>query len=172
MVITLIILLILLFLLTLLIARVRITVNTDRGLYKADYGRWISIRLVKTEQGLRLRLQFFFIRFNIAPWNKTKKDKPVRKKATPKKRRKSPSFRKLLRWFKAMYRGISIKRLKADIDTGDFPLNAQLIPLTTIINGRNRELNINFEDRNSLDLIIQTRPISILWNYIIQTNKN
>lgn len=172
MIITLILTLILLILILFLCARVRITVNTNRGLYKADYGRGINIRLVKRKQRIFLRIQLFFIRFNMAPWNKNKQDKPETEKARPKKQRKSPSLKKIMRWGRALYSSVSIKRLNADIDTGDFPLNAQLIPLTALINGNNRELNINFEDRNQLDMIIQTRPIKILWNYSIQLIKN
>ena len=63
-----------------------------------------------------------------------------------------------------------IRYLQANIDTGDYPLNARLIPVAALINGGNIMIKINFEDRNSVDLKIITRLYKLLWillRYII-----
>ena len=61
-----------------------------------------------------------------------------------------------------MLRSFKIKRLEADIDTGNYPLNAQLIPLVQTINGSNINLNINFENRNEANIRISTQLYNLI----------
>lgn len=107
----------------------------------------------------RLKFRVFFFTFKIEPGNHKKKaidEKPINK--TKKQAIKNP-----FRLMKKIMRNINIKKLHADIDTGDFPLNAQLIPVTQTINGKNINVNINFENRNNLEFKAVTRIFNILW---------
>ncbi|MBN1950880.1 MAG: hypothetical protein JW801_06725 [Bacteroidales bacterium] len=165
MLITILLILLILIMSFLLFARFRLTVNTEKGLYQADFGRWISVGMVRRKQNLCLRLRVLLVSFYLQPWKKVKKKITEAGQTSKKKRSRSVSIKRMVRLVKALHASLAIKRLRADIDTGDFPLNAQLIPLTYLINGGNRQLNINFEERNKLELIIQTRPATILWKY-------
>jgi len=59
-----------------------------------------------------------------------------------------------------------VKKFYADIDTGDFPMNAQLMPLTLLSNNSTINLNINFENRNTVDIEIFTRLYKILATWV------
>lgn len=60
---------------------------------------------------------------------------------------------------------VRVKRIDADIDTGDFPLNAQLLPLAQAVNGRNVSVRINFEDNNSVYIELVARMYRVLLSF-------
>ena len=120
---------------------------------------------MKKRRYLVIRLRLLFINMYLAPWKNIRKKDPETSGAKRRKRPGRRSFKRIIRLIKVMYASLAIKRLRADIDTGDFPLNAQLIPLALLINGANHQLSINFEDRNELEVTIQTRLIKIIWKY-------
>jgi len=164
MVLLLIILLILLLLIFILTAPLRITINTDAGIYRANYSNLISIALYNNVKPFRIYVRILFIRFRIRFGKKRtgpEIDKPVKQR-----KRKSMTLKKAVRLVRTAWASLNIKRLFADIDTGDYPLNAQLIPVAQLASRENVALCINFEDRNQLDLVVQTRVISLLWHYI------
>jgi hypothetical protein len=91
-------------------------------------------------------------------------------KSKLKKRRIRISPKKIIVMMKKTLHSFHIRYLQANIDTGDYPLNARLIPVAALINGGNIMIKINFEDRNSVDLKIITRLYKLLWillRYII-----
>jgi hypothetical protein len=126
-----------------------------------------SLGVVKRKTGIALRLRLFFLRFHFRPWAKYKTEDEMVEKVQ--KRGRSMSAKRMVRLAKSLYRSVRVKRLIVEMDTGDFPLNAQLIPLEMWLSRGNRQITINFENRNSLDIIIETRPIKVLWNYIFKT---
>ena len=64
---------------------------------------------------------------------------------------------------KKLLGSFSVKKLIAEIDTGDYPLNAQLFPLAQAISTDGKEVTINFKNKNTIDLLIETRLYKILW---------
>ena len=100
-------------------------------------------------------LRIFFIRFTPEIKRQPKAE------ITPTKKGRS-SFRadlmpQYMHELKKWGNSFRIKKLMADIDTGDFPLNAELIPVTTLLNGPKTNIRINFEDSNFLVMHIQNR---------------
>lgn len=68
--------------------------------------------------------------------------------------------------FLKLHKALIVKKFYADIDTGDFPMNAQLMPLTLLSNNSTINLNINFENRNTVDIEIFTRLYKILATWV------
>jgi len=55
-----------------------------------------------------------------------------------------------------------LKKLRVDLDTGDFTLNAKLYPVFALLNYRFGGMHINYNGRNQLALQIENRPIYII----------
>lgn len=152
------------FLIGLLILPIRLILNSEREKYIVEIPIYFSAQLVPENQLFFLKLRVLFIPVKINPFQhaKTKTKRPKNKK----KSERSSNFRDIAT--KAI-KSVTVKKANADIDTGNFPLNAQLIPLVQFINNKNIHLNINFENKNRIDIEIFTRLYKLIW--IGLTNK-
>ena len=56
-----------------------------------------------------------------------------------------------------------LKRLTVRFDTGDYALNARLIPVILMVRNKNLDISVNFTDENSLLMIVHNRLGRILW---------
>ena len=56
-----------------------------------------------------------------------------------------------------------IRKMKLDIDSNDFLLNAALVPAFSKVNSKNILLQVNFEGNSSLHLETRTHIGSLLW---------
>lgn len=61
---------------------------------------------------------------------------------------------------------VKIIKLDAAIDTGDFPVNALLIPVVQNLNNNTINIMINFQNDNRLDFIAETRIYKLIILYI------
>lgn len=153
---------VLLILFGVLFVPIRIVVNTNKKQYYISLPGYLRADLLfGNGQPFRIKMRIFFVSFLIEPLKRvTKKTEPqIMKKDKPK-------VKKPLSLFINILKSIQIKYFKANIDTGDFPLNAQLIPVAQMIQSNNAYLNINFENVNNIDLMIQTRGIKLISVYI------
>ena len=67
---------------------------------------------------------------------------------------------------KGAFRAFRIKKLKVDIDTDDFTLNAWLIPVFSAVNSENIHLQVNFTGRQFLLLDLRITLGTFLWHMI------
>lgn len=158
---TLISLFILLFFTGLLFIPLRLEINTDKKQYYLALPGYFRIDAIFNNEIIpKIRVRLFFIRFSIEQRLFKKKVKTTleNSKKIARNHRKSPSISLAIKLLKA----IKIKKLDADIDTGDFPLNAQLIPVAALLGTNNRRCDINFENRNRLHLRLTTQLYKIL----------
>ena len=63
-------------------------------------------------------------------------------------------------------RTLHIRKLELDLDTGDFPLNAWLVPVFSLAEGSNRQLRVNFNGVTSLYMDVRIRLGALLWAVI------
>jgi hypothetical protein len=89
--------------------------------------------------------------FTINPFRKAYSEKIKKTRFKKKKTRAMRTLQKHLPLVRKAVKTISIKKLHVNLDTNDYPLNAQLFTITPLINQNNISLNINFENRNSFD---------------------
>ena len=151
--------LIILFLFWLLLMPVILYADTTRNRYVLTMPGIIRLRLVPSGTLFYIRAWIFFVPFRFNPFRAGKGKKT--RKAKKSRRRRS---------FKAgalspVLRAIRIRKLKGDLDTGDFSLNAWLIPAFSLANGGNIDMQVNFAGKVSLVLDLRTRIGTILWNY-------
>jgi hypothetical protein len=151
--------LLLIFLLWLLLVPVIIYTNTDRNRYLLALPG-IFKAVVVPEKGLfHVRGWIFFIPFRFHPFQEKKRQE--KGKPGEKKKRRWGSGN--IRMMSAAVRAFRIRRLEADIDTDDFTLNAWLVPLFSMVNGKNIRLQANFVGYNSLVLDLRVTLGALMW---------
>ena len=149
-----------------------IVADTDHKLYFVSIPFYFKATAMGLEETWKIQIRIFQIPLNIKIPAKIKpshEKEEIKKKKTWKKIRKM-SLNRILQITKKTIHSFRIKQLKASIDTGDFPLNAQLIPLTSRFNDENISIGINFNNTNSLYMRVVTRLYKLTWiifRYII-----
>jgi hypothetical protein len=153
-----------LILLWILLAPVIILLDSRRNLYRVFLPGILGVALVPGDTLFFLRIRVFFIPFRIDPFKK-RKEKEGKKEAHKLKWSFSGGMKRAL----ALLRTIRIRRFILDIDTDDFALNAQLVPVFSAINesAGNLDLGVNFKGQASLLLDARTRLGTVLWAYLM-----
>lgn len=157
-------------LLGLLLLPVEIIVHTREGIYKIRNRLLFTVQYKPDSDWGKVRIRVFFIWFTVNPWKwiykspsqKRTTQKPAEKKAKTRKRSSEASWTSTMRLVSRLLGTIKVRYLRARIDTGNFPLNAQLIPLAHAISSKNRQITINFQNDNQWDLCISHRPVMAL----------
>ncbi len=145
---------------------VTVKIDTDDSRYFIRLPGIFSFRLLQGKSGWKMRFSVLFLRFNVPLFQPGEHKKKLKEK--PLKKRKSFSGRR----FKPGYLllGINIiktfrlKSLRWSVDTGDYPLNAQLIPVVTRLNEQKHiRMSVNFNDYNSFHIILRTHLFRIVY---------
>ncbi len=157
--------LLILFILYLLLAPIRLIINTDKNQYFVEQKGLLKANLEADEKEVfKIRLKVLFFNFNFYPLKK-KTSSPSKKKLikpTAKRSKRSVKFKKVVRIIKTF----KIKRFYLNLDTGDCISNAKLYPAFALLNYFNMNCHVNFIGRNSLVLAIENRPIRIIKSFI------
>ncbi len=80
----------------------------------------------------------------------------------PEKKKKSKKRSGNIKLITGAIRAIRIRKLKLNIDTDDFVLNAWLVPVFSRVNSENILMQVNFEGNNFLHMNLRTRISSLL----------
>ena len=156
--------LLLIFLLWLLFVPVIIYTHTDKKRYLLTLQGIFRAVVVPVEGLYHIRGWIFFIPFKYNPFRKKKRTEKGRPKKPRKKNRKWRGGS--LQAMKGVLRAFRIRKLEANIDTEDFILNAQLVPIFSAVNGENIRLQVNFEGHQSLLLDLRVTLGALLWTVI------
>lgn len=112
---------------------------------------------------LRIKLSVLFFKFYFYPLKKRTVSKAKKlNKSTKKKIKKRIGIRKILNVLKSL----KVKKLLVDVDMGDSILNSKLYPLFALLNYKIGKFNVNFQGRNKMELLVKSRPISIIKSFI------
>ncbi|MDH3650727.1 MAG: hypothetical protein OEQ53_13670 [Saprospiraceae bacterium] len=150
----------------LLITPLEIRLDSINNQYLIRWRGIGNLKLIPTSDDLLLRLRVLFWHKEISPVQmmlipkEKEKDKP---KVDAEKKGRSKV--KIQRWIKKglhLLQSFHVKAMKLDLDTGDFIHNSYLYPIFHVLNRRDKQLNINFEGRTEILLIIQNRPYRII----------
>lgn len=143
---------------------VSIVADSDGKTYFISIPVYFKLSLSRNAEDWKVRLRIFLIPINLNKVNlqgmsfskkesRSKRNKKIRKL----------SVNKMFPIINKAYKSFRIRELKASIDTGDYPLNAQLIPLASHINNENITVGINFEGKNSIHFEAVTRLYKLTW---------
>lgn len=109
---------------------------------------------------LRIRLKVFFYEHFFYPLRKSTKPKKIEDKPAKKKRRMSG--RTMLR----LVRSFKVQKLRLDMDTGDYVVNAKLYPVFMLLDRHVGRFHINFQDRNRLVMDVRNTPYRLIKSFI------
>jgi hypothetical protein len=155
----------LLFLLWFLLVPVVIFIHTEAGRYSLRMPGVFSAKAVTGGDLFLIRGWILFVPYRFNPF--APRRKKSRKKKDPgnkKKRFRMPSGGLTLA--RDALRTVRIRKFEMDIDTGDFPMNAWLVPVFSLVEGYNRQLRVNFNGNTSLLLDLRLRLGALLWAVI------
>jgi len=156
-----------LLLLWILLGPVFLFMNTERNRYQLMLPGVVQASVVFSDGLPNIKGWIFFIPFRFNPFNierKEKKKKEKKKENALRRLKKSGKKIANMGMLKDAVRAFRIRKLNLNIDTDDFILNAWLIPaFSAINNGRNVQMQINFEGHMFLDLKLRTRLASLVW---------
>lgn len=149
-----------------MLAPVVLFIHTERKRYQLMLPGVLQAGLVYRNGLLYIKGWIFFIPFRFNPFRIQGKKKGKKDQLT-KQRKKSNKRKVPIRSMKEALGAFRIKKLHMDIDTDDFMLNAWLVPaFSAVNNGRNVQMQVNFEGNMFLDLDLRTRIASLAWIFI------
>jgi len=87
-------------------------------------------------------------------------------KPKPKSRRQFP-FRNIPELLKGIYKSITVRWFRFDLDTDDVVLNAQMVPAFTFLSRGAVQLTTNFEGRVYASLRVELKLYRIGWAFLL-----
>ncbi len=144
---------------------ITIKIDTDRDKYFMRLPGIFGFRVMKGRSGWRMRFSVLFLRFSIPFFKPDEHRKKLEEKPLKTKRRFSGKRFKagFLLLGMNIIRTFRLKRLRCNIDTGDYPLNAKLVPVVSYLNNNRVNLSVNFNDYNSLSIILRSHLFRIVY---------
>jgi hypothetical protein len=142
-----------------------VKIDTEKNQYYFRLPGVFGIRVLKGKTGWGMRYSILFLRFHVR-FFKPDKHRRGSEKEHPKAYK---GF--LTRRFKAGYftlaintmRTFRLRQLMWSIDTGDYPLNARLIPVASFLNNDRVNLSVNFNDYNAFYVILRSYLARIIY---------
>lgn len=147
----------------LLWARVVLCINSYRGQYYLSYGGFLKVEPVERGDQILVRIKLPFYSFTRDPMSSGKEAKKPGKQ--PKAKKKAGSKLKRSFYLKTVIevlRTFSFRQFIVDIDTGDYVLNARLIPVLIAMNQFGVQWEINYCGYNNLWIEVENRPVRVL----------
>jgi hypothetical protein len=156
-----------LFLTGILFFPLKVVVNTQQKEYYISLpGYFRADLLFANPMSFKLRLRIFFFSFRIEPGKRVAELTESSEGSIPIKSKRNRRSKNMLDYIRRMITCFRINRLQADIDTGNYPLNAQLIPIAQRISHNNIDLRINFENYNRVDFYATTRMHKLVYAFL------
>jgi hypothetical protein len=154
--------LLLLFFLWLLLVPVILYTDTDRNRYFLSLPGIVKAVVVPDAGLFYIRGWILFFPYRFHPFKPRKRQGKPRK---PKEKKRKKRFTNP-RIIRGALRAFRIRRVEANIDTDDFTWNAWLVPVFSVLNGKNIHLQVNFEGHQSLLLDLRVTLGTLIWNMI------
>lgn len=170
------IILVLLFiiLIWLLLAPIRLNIDSSQNKYLINWGGLGKLALIPAQEEwfFNLRIGFwrkkFFVSSLVEKWKKKEKKKPDLKKKEKKKKSKKTSFSNSIKKARRVMKSFKVRVCKINLDTDDYYWNALLIPAFQLLNkGKEHRIAINFKNQNDILLSVENRLIKIIYSVLI-----
>jgi hypothetical protein len=152
-------------------ARIVVCVNSYQQQYYFSLGGLIKVQPFYRGQEFYLGINLPFYSVQVNPLeNKSTKSKTKKvKSAKPavKKKSRSGNGRKLhftfyLNMVRDVLKTFTVRKLKLDVDTGDFVLNAQLTPVVMLLNQGPAQIQVNYLGRTNLWIEVENQLIRLV----------
>ncbi|MDN5203932.1 hypothetical protein QQ008_21245 [Fulvivirgaceae bacterium BMA10] len=145
----------------LMVAPLSIYINSDENKGLIKIGQLLqALILINGEGEPEIRFRFFFFTYHLST-NKPSKKKKKKKTSRVKPSKKKPfRIKRGLGMVRGVLRTFDLQFLRIDCDTGNYMLNAQLVPVCMMLSNSKRSLSTNFQGIISIQLLITNR---LMW---------
>lgn len=126
---------------------------------------YFKLNVQPDEEIFHVRGRLFFIpfRFGVEDFFKNEKDMSWPLQEGYRIKRVTLKVRDGWKAVKEVFQAITVHHFYANVDTGDFPLNAKIIPLASVLQRPNIAIQVNFVNHVMVDALIYTRLYKIIW---------
>ena len=146
-----------------LFAPLILKVDTESEDYSVRIPGIIKASVIQDDSEVYMKIRILFVPFRIRP----SRFAPTQTKKKPKRKRISTGNLKYrIIAFKDIIRSFRLRNLQINMDTEDFLLNANLVPVLMLAKTDRINLNVNFMDANSLIMDLRNRLANLLWTGI------
>mgnify|MGYP006296662605 CR=1 FL=1 len=158
-----------------LLAKMVIRIDSKHSLYYFELHRLFRFQVMTEGEQLIIQIKVPFYSWAFDPVEELLKPKADREEKPEKEKEKKSGgrfkvkkgvreiARLIFKLLRSIIHSFRVKRFAVQFDTGNYPLNAQLIPLIAWINRRTAmRYYVNFNARNSVDILITNRLIRIV----------
>jgi hypothetical protein len=158
---------IMLFFVWLIFGPIRFKINTMKHRYEVILPGIIRGMIIPTDDFLIFKLWITAIPIKFDPLKPGKSKKPKKKEKPEKKKKKrkkegSIPINKIRKMAIRIMKSFTIEKLYWNMDTGDYVLNARLMPVFAAVSNNKRHLIINFQETNEFEIIVKNR----IFNFI------
>jgi len=155
------------FFLIILLLPFTIYADTQEQRYSLSWPVFFRMVVYGSEDGYRGRFYVFYIPFRMDLSSMKIKYPSFRTKGKKDKALPEPySLKKVktyYRFLRALWASFRLKRLEATFDTGDYNMNAILVPMLTCVNSKKVHVFVNFSDTWAFMLKIRNNLGRIAW---------
>lgn len=149
----------------------RLEIDTEADLFRLEWRSLVSGQWMPGPDGgyLMIRAPFFRRQLPVSQLMTSSPEKPKEKQDTrrqEKVRKKTGKRMTLKQSFSLLGKilhTVKIRRCRVLWDTDDFVLNAWLVPVFLHIRRRNFQVDINFQGKKELSLLLVMRPAAVIW---------
>ena len=160
-------LLLLLIIVWLLWSKLVICINSYQGQYYCRYGGLVTLRPVEQEDKILILVKVPFHTFMIDPLISKKKSAKTAPRKPKQKKPKTGKGRKLKMTFYSRIvvdalKTFTIRQFQMDVDTGDFVLNARLIPVMVVLSRGPVVMQVNYHGQTNLWIEIENQLVRLV----------
>lgn len=156
-----------LILLWLLIAPIRLIINSNRGTYQVEAFGIAKASLIPEPDDIHLQVRVLFWQKDFWPLHekaRARKKKEEEKPKPQKKEKKSRwTFQRVKRKAIRVLRSFQVRAFRVNLDTDDYIQNAYLYPVFYFLSKGRRQLKINYKGETEVVLDINNRLYRILF---------
>lgn len=160
------------FVMLFLLAPLRLCIDSSKNIYHISFSGVASFAFIPGEEDwfFELKIGFWKKKFLVSSFaERIKKSEAKKEQPKSKTKQKRFDFFKSLKIVRRILRSFKVKICKIDIDTDDYYWNALLIPAFQLLNrGKQHRIAINFEGKNQVVLLIENRPIDIVYSILFR----
>lgn len=171
-----------LLLILILILPISVIVNTEKNIYMIDIFRILRVGIdidLSKDDPVLIKIKTPIYSFEIPVLekilNKKRKNKVLKnsnektekiKKKTKNANKKNISFNAIKTLIIEIFVSFKVNYLYLNIDTRNYPVNGMLIPIFANIQGKNKNLNVNFDEIFYINGQISNRAINVIFPII------
>ena len=149
-------------------------INSDSHIYQIILNRHVGVSALWLQEELVMQFQFYLFKKRFYPFRKKvgKEGKPGKVEKDNIKVKKVYYSKVSMKLFIEMIQTFRLRKLKINVDTDDYVLNAYLYPIFNLLSKKNKQLSINYNGNFELVMDLRFNAFRILKTFVIYKLKS